>query len=141
MVSDIVLREGKFSKSFNESFTRYYSTTVDNKAYAEHKLSEWAKSQTILIYVAEKGNDTVGWIIFNPDHSNIEEVLLKEEWHGKEIESHIFDALIHKESLISAKILREDRSGQPPRKTTYHPIEGYHHPGSSRFLVNGLECV
>jgi uncharacterized protein (DUF362 family) len=108
MVSDIVLREGKFSKSFNESFTRYYSTTVDNKAYAEHKLSEWAKSQTILIYVAEKGNDTVGWIIFNPDHSNIEEVLLQEEWRGKEIESHIFDALINKESLISAKILKED---------------------------------
>jgi len=108
MVSDIVLKEGELSKSFEESLIRYYSVTVHNKAYAEHKLSEWANGQNILVYVAEKDNKTVGWIIFNPDHSSIEEVLLKDEWRGKDIESHIFDALINKESLISVNILRED---------------------------------
>ena len=108
MSSDILLKKGELSKSFKESFTRYYSSIVDNKEYAEHKLSKWGNSQNILIYVAEKDNETVGWIIFNPDHSSIEEVLLKKEWHGKDIEFHIFDALINKESLISAKILKED---------------------------------
>lgn len=108
MLSDILLKKGELSNSFKESFTRYYSSTVDNKEYAEHKLSKWGNSQNILIYVAEKDNETVGWIIFNPDHSSIEEVLLKKEYHGKDIEFHIFDALINKESLISAKILKED---------------------------------
>jgi len=108
MLSDILLKKGQLSNSFKESFTRYYSSTVDNKEYAEHKLSKWGKSQNILIYVAEKDNETVGWIIFNPDHSSIEEVLLKKECHGNNIEFHIFDALIDKESLISAKILKED---------------------------------
>jgi len=108
MVSDIVLREGKLSNSFKESLIHYYSVAVQNKAYAEHKLSEWASSQDILVYAAQKDNKTVGWIIFNLDHSSIEEVLLKEEWRGNDIESHIFDALINKESLISANILKED---------------------------------
>lgn len=108
MLSDILLKKGELSNSFKESFTRYYSSTVDTKEYAEHKLSKWGNSQNILIYVAEKDKETVGWIIFDPDHSSIEEVLLKKEWHGKDIEFHIFDALINKESLISAKILKED---------------------------------
>jgi uncharacterized protein (DUF362 family) len=108
MSSDIVLKKGELSNSFKESFARYYSSIVDNKAYAEHTLSKWENSRNILIYVAEKDNEPVGWIIFDPDHSNIEEVLLKKEWHGKDIEFPIFDALISKESLISAKILKED---------------------------------
>lgn len=108
MSSDILLKKGELSNSFKESFTRYYSSTVDNKEYAKHKLSKWGNSQNILIYVAEKDNETVGWIIFNPDHSSIEEVQLKKEWHGKDIEFYIFDALINQESLISAKILKED---------------------------------
>ena len=108
MVSDIVLKKGELSNSFKESFSRYYSNTVDNEAYAEHRLSEWGKSEAIVVYVAENDNQTVGWIIYNPDHSSIEEVLLQEEWCGKDMESHLFDALINKESLISANILKED---------------------------------
>ncbi|UCG66938.1 MAG: DUF362 domain-containing protein [Deltaproteobacteria bacterium] len=108
MSSDILLKKGELSNSFKESFTRYYSSIVDNKVYAEHKLSEWVKSQNILIYAAEKDDETVGWIIFNPDHSSIEEVLYKKEGHGKDIEFPILDALINKESLVSAKILKED---------------------------------
>lgn len=108
MSSDILLKKGELSNSFKKSFTRYYSSTVDSKVYAKHKLRTWSNSQNILIYVAEKDNETVGWIIFNPDHSSIEEALLKTEWHGKDMESPIIDALINKESLISAEILKED---------------------------------
>ena len=81
MSSDIVLKKSTLSNSFKESFTRYYSSTVDCKEYAEHKLHEWGNSQNILFYVAESNNEAVGWIVFNPDHSSIEEVLLKQEWH------------------------------------------------------------
>ena len=62
MLSDILLKKGELSNSFKESFTRYYSSTVDNKEYAEHKLSKWGNSQNILIYVAEKDNEIVGII-------------------------------------------------------------------------------
>lgn len=108
MSSDIVLRKDKLSNRFRQSFARYYSSVVGNNAYAEYQLRKWANSPNIRIYSAEKDNETVGWIIFNPDHSSIEEILLREEWQEKEIESQIIDALINKESLISAEILEED---------------------------------
>ncbi len=108
MSSGILLKKGELSDSFKKSFARYYSSTVDNREYAEHRLREWENSRNMLVYEAEKDNETVGWIIFNPDHSSIEEVLLKKEWHGKDIEFPIFDALINRESLISAEILKED---------------------------------
>jgi uncharacterized protein (DUF362 family) len=109
MSSEISLKKALLSNSFKESFTHYYSSTVDNKGYAEHRLRQWGNSQDILIYAAQRDNETVGWIIFNPEHSSIEEVLLKKEWRGKDIEFPIFDALINTESLISAMILKQDR--------------------------------
>jgi uncharacterized protein (DUF362 family) len=108
MSSHILLKKGELSDSFKESFTHYYSSTVDGKVYAEHQLRTWRTSRNILIYVAEKENETVGWIIFNPDQSCIEEVLVKTEWLGKNMVSPIIDALIQKESLISAEILKDD---------------------------------
>lgn len=108
MPSDILLRKDELSDRVEENLIHYYTSVVANKDYADHQLSQWKNNRHILIYGAEKDNETVGWILFNPGHSTIEEILLKKEWQGKGIESHIFDALIDKESLISAEILKQD---------------------------------
>ena len=108
MPSDIVLRKDELSDRVQENLIQYYTSVVANKKYADHQLKKWGNSRHILVYDAEKDNETIGWILFNPDHSTIEEILLKKEWRGKGIESHMFDALIDKESLVSAEILKQD---------------------------------
>jgi uncharacterized protein (DUF362 family) len=109
MLSDILLKKIELSDSFKERFVQYYASIVDSKEYAEHKLRRWSKSKNILIYGAENENETVGWIIYNPDHSSVEEVLLKTEWFEKNEAPNIFDALINQESLVSAEILKADK--------------------------------
>ncbi|MDP2644105.1 MAG: GNAT family N-acetyltransferase [Desulfobacterales bacterium] len=108
MSSAILLKQGQLSNSFKESFASYCSAAVDNERYAEHQLRQWGHGRNILVYVAEKDNEIIGWIIFNPDHSNIEAFLIKKGWQGKGIEAQVFDALIHQESLVSAEILKQD---------------------------------
>jgi len=38
MSSDILLKKGELSSRFRETFAGYYTSVVDNKAYAEHQL-------------------------------------------------------------------------------------------------------
>lgn len=108
MPLDIILKKDELSEGVEESLTHYYTSVVVNREYADHKLSQWRNSRHIVIYGAEMDNETVGWILFNPEHSTIEEILLRKEWQGKDIEAHIFDALINRESLVSAEILKQD---------------------------------
>ncbi len=128
------MKKDKLSNGFKQRFSRYYSSVVDNEAYAEHQLNKWGKSRNILIYAAEKHNETVGWILFNPDHSSIEELLLKEEWYGKGVEFQIFDALINRESLISAEILKEDEE-------KYALMVDYGFRPTSLFKSDGFDLV
>ena len=109
MELSISLKNSELSERLKESFFHYYASVVDNKAYAEHQWPRWKNSRDTIIYTAERDNQEVGWIIFNAHNSTIEELVLKKEFYGKGIESSIFDAVINKESLISAEILRDDK--------------------------------
>ncbi|MCX8021678.1 MAG: DUF362 domain-containing protein, partial [Syntrophorhabdaceae bacterium] len=59
-------------------------------------------------YRVEEGKETVGWLVYNRKNSTIEEILVKKGFVGRHLEPSIVDALILKESLLSAEILDQD---------------------------------
>jgi uncharacterized protein (DUF362 family) len=108
MESDILLKNGELSESLEESLFYYYTSIIEKRGYAKHKLKEWKNNPKIIIYKVEKDDKIIGWIPFNSDNSTVEEIILNNKYQLKDIISPIFDALIDIESLVSANILKED---------------------------------
>ena len=109
MPSGITLKKGRLSQDFQESLAAYYRSIDVNGGYADLKWRQWKDDRSIVIYKAEKDSMTVGWFIYDPRRSTIEEILVKRDWMGQGMEALMLDALIIRESLVSAEILDEDK--------------------------------
>jgi len=106
--SGITLKKGRLSRDFGDCLADYYRSIDVNEAYPEQKGLQWKDDPGIITYRAERDSETIGWIIYNPHTSTIEEILVKKDWKGKGMEALMLDALISRESLVSSRILKQD---------------------------------
>src|SRR5512136_723453 len=109
MSQGITLAKGRFSKDFAERLTDYYRFADPDRRYAEGKLRHWEGDGRVVLYEAKKESRPVGWVVYRPDSSTIEEIIVRKDKAAREgLEGAIVDALIDRESLVSAEILTED---------------------------------
>ncbi|MDR2018689.1 MAG: DUF362 domain-containing protein [Syntrophobacterales bacterium] len=107
---DITLKKGKLSVTFRNVVDGYYAKIPDiGHACVEAQWNRWKNSPDIVVYLLGRGSKTVGWIIYNKATSAIEEVLLNPGDDKPELRTQAVDALIARESLISAEILENDK--------------------------------
>ncbi len=109
MSQGITLAKGPFSKDFAERLIDYYRFADPDGRYAERKLRHWEGDSRVVLYEAKKESRPVGWVVYRPDSSTIEEIIVrKDDAADQRLEGAIVDALIDRESLVSAEILTED---------------------------------
>jgi len=106
MSEGIVLEKGSFTKDFAESLTEYYRFVEPDGRYAERKLRKWESDGSVVLFEAKKDSMPVGWVVYRPETSMIEEILVRKDEAG--LKETIVDALVDKESLVSAEILEND---------------------------------
>jgi uncharacterized protein (DUF362 family) len=109
MSLDITLVKRTFSKDFAGRLTDYYRFVDPEGRYAQGKLENWKGDGRVVLYEAKKGSKPIGWVVYRPDSSTVEEILLRKETTAREgLEGAIVDALIDQESLVSVEVLAED---------------------------------
>lgn len=107
MSQGITLAKGSFSKDFAERLIDYYRFADPDGRYAERKLRQWEGDDGVVLYEAKRQSRPVGWVVFRPDHSAMEEIMVRKDGE-KGLEGAVVDALIDRESLVSAEILEKD---------------------------------
>jgi uncharacterized protein (DUF362 family) len=106
MSQGVVLEKGSFTKDFAESLREYYRFADSDGRYAESKLREWEGDESVVMFEARKDSRPVGWVVYRPETSMIEEIVVRKEEPG--LKEATVDALVDKESLVSAEILEKD---------------------------------
>jgi len=109
MIPGITLKKGRLSHELWKNLHNYYNGAGIDSNYATMKWRQWKDNAGIVIFIAKKDNAVVGWIIYNPRKSTVEEILIKKEWRGKDIEGEVADALVIRENLIAAEIFEADK--------------------------------
>jgi uncharacterized protein (DUF362 family) len=105
----VTLAKGSFSKDFAERLTDYYRFADPDGRYAERRLRQWEGDGRVVLHEARRGSRPVGWVVYKPNSSAVEEIIVRKDEAEKEgLEGAIVDALIDRESLVSAEILDED---------------------------------
>ncbi len=110
MTPGITLKKGSLSPAFQDVLKGYYGSMHIDGLYPEHKWRQWAEDERIISYIAERDGIAVGWLVYNPGNSTIEEILPKKNGAVQVTETSMIDALIAGESLVSAEILKADRA-------------------------------
>jgi uncharacterized protein (DUF362 family) len=109
MSQGVTLAKGSFSKDFAGCLSDYYRFADPDGRYAERKLRQWEGDGRVVLYEANRDSRPVGWVVYRPDSSAIEEIIVrKDSAVGEGLEGAIVDALIDQESLVSAEILEKD---------------------------------
>jgi uncharacterized protein (DUF362 family) len=109
MASGITLKKGRLSQALRDSLDDYYKSIGADADYTKNKWRQWANNPGIIKYRAERDAETVGWIIYNPGKSTIDEILVSEKQRGNNIEPRMIDALILRENLVTAEIMKTDK--------------------------------
>jgi uncharacterized protein (DUF362 family) len=134
MLMDIALQEGNLSQDLQDTLVRYYQTLGIEGDYAGHLLKKWADDDNIIVYRAAKESEPIGWIVYDPHKSLMEQILVGKNQVGKGMEAPILDALIEKESLVAAEVLRAD-------KNAYHVLVEYGFRPTRSYTSNGFDLV
>jgi uncharacterized protein (DUF362 family) len=109
MSQGVTLAKGSFSKDFAERLTGYYRFADPDGRYAERKLRQWEGDGRVVLYEAKRESRPVGWVVYRPDISTLEEIIVRKNGAaGEGLERAIVDALIDRESLVSAEIIEDD---------------------------------
>jgi uncharacterized protein (DUF362 family) len=109
MASGVRLEKGKFSKTLLMNLDDYYKKLWVNPEYVAVTWHEWVDYPDVVVYRATKDGKTMGWIVYNPTTSTIQEVIMDRGWKGKKAHVQMVDALVARENLVSAEILKDDR--------------------------------
>ncbi|MCX5810030.1 MAG: hypothetical protein NTX36_11790 [Proteobacteria bacterium] len=83
MIPGIILKKGRLSHELWKNLHNYYNGAGIDSNYAAVKWQHWKDNPDIAAYIAKKDNAVVGWIIYNPRKSTVEEILVKKEWRGE----------------------------------------------------------
>ena len=109
MSQGVTMEKGSFSKDFAERLTDHYRFADPEGRYAERKLRQWEADEGVVLYEAKRESKPVGWVVYRPESSTIEEIIVRKgDVAGEGLEGSIVDALIDQESLVSAEILEKD---------------------------------
>ena len=109
MSQGVTMEKGSFSKDFAERLTDHYRFADPEGRYAERKLRQWEADEGVVLYEAKRESKPVGWVMYRPESSTIEEIIVRKgDVAGEGLEGSIVDALIDQESLVSAEILEKD---------------------------------
>ncbi|MBN2126687.1 MAG: DUF362 domain-containing protein, partial [Deltaproteobacteria bacterium] len=132
MSQGITVTEGSISKDFVEQLADYYRFSDPAGRHAEGRLREW-EDDGVVFFEAKGEAGPVGWIVYRPENSTIEEILLRKgEAVGEGLEGAVVDALIERESLVSAEILDEDREKYRwMLEYGFRPTRSFHRNGSA----------
>ena len=77
MSRGVKLTKGAFSRDFAERLTDYYRSADPGGRYAERKLRQWERDSRVVLYDAEKESRPIGWVVYRPDASAVEEIILR----------------------------------------------------------------
>jgi uncharacterized protein (DUF362 family) len=109
-MSEITLKKGKLSSTLASSLDDYYSRIPGiDPAYINERWEHWRENLDTVVYLVKKDNGTVGWVIYNKATSAIEDIIVNSTENQALIRTQTIDALIAKESLVSAEVLENDR--------------------------------
>ena len=70
---------GSFSKDFAERLTDYYRFADPDERYAERKQRQWEADGRVVLYEAKRQSRPVGWVVYRPDSSAIEEIIVRKD--------------------------------------------------------------
>ena len=110
MTPGITLKEVGLSQDFRDGLKDYYSAIHIDGLYPDHRWRQWTEDKGIIAYTAQRDENTIGWLVYNPLHSTIEEILPKETGGKGFIATAMIDALIARESLVAAEVLKADKA-------------------------------
>ena len=79
MSQGVTLAKGSFSKDFAERLTDYYRFADPDGRYAERKLRQWEGDGRVVLYEAKRESRPVGWVVYRPDSSTIEEIIVRKD--------------------------------------------------------------
>jgi uncharacterized protein (DUF362 family) len=106
---EITLQEGNLSQDLKERLVQYYQSLDIEGDYAGHLLAKWSDDHSIFVYNAMGESEPIGWIVYDPHKSLVEQILVAKDQVGKGMEAPMLDALIEKDSLVAAEVLTADK--------------------------------
>lgn len=106
----IALKKGRLSEVLHRRFRDYYAT-IEGVApgHTDARWRHW-KEGGVTTYIAKDGIALVGWIVYNPVTSTIEEILVKGREQKKDLLFAMIDAIIAEQSLVAAALVTEDKA-------------------------------
>ena len=109
-MSDVTLKKGKLSFTLKNGLTGYYGKVpAIGSTWVDERWEHWKTSPDTVVYLAKKGDATAGWIIYNQTTSAIEEIFVNPGEDMAATATAAIDALIARESLVSAEIPEDDK--------------------------------
>lgn len=134
MIPGITLKKGRLSHALWKNLHSYYNCACIDSDYATMKWLIWKDNPKMVTYTAKKDGNHVGWIVYNPEKSTIEDIVAKREWREKGVEHEMADALVAKENLVSAEIHKDD-------KEKYQWMIEYGFRPTRSFIAEGFPVV
>jgi len=113
LTAAVVLKKGKLNKTLFKILHNHYTAIAPASGspgtdYITRKWHRWTENLEIMTYRAHKDGKAIGFAIYNPTTSTIEEILTNGSSKEKGLEQKMVDALIAKKNLIAATILKTD---------------------------------
>ena len=109
-MSKIALRKSRLSSALWSIFRDYYVNIPGvDPSYTHARWQQWKESPGVITYLAGSDGNVVGWILYNPATSTVEEILVNGEEQQAKILFRMMDELIAVQSLVSAEILASDQ--------------------------------
>ena len=107
---EITLRKSRPSAALWSIFHDYYVNMPGVvPSYTNARWLQWKESTGVITYLARSDGKVVGWILYNPAASTIEEILANGAEQQAKVLFPMIDELIAAQSLVSAEILASDR--------------------------------
>jgi len=134
MTAGTRLRKVRLTQDLRDRWRRYCAASGIGGRYADYRWEHWTGDKEVTPYVAERDGEDMGWIFYREAHSTIEGLIVKEERAREGIEAIMVDALVAKESLVSAEILESDTK-------KYHTLINYGFRPTKSFSSGGFDLL
>jgi uncharacterized protein (DUF362 family) len=109
MKEGVVLRKTAVSRAFRKRLRDYYGSVEAGASYAGKRVERITGDGAIVVYRASKAARPIGWLVYNPGTSMIEEIVTERPGWEQGSAEEMIDALIARETLVSAEVLKADR--------------------------------
>ncbi len=107
MSSGITLIEEKLSGELQQRLKAYYQDRQINTSYIDYQWQQWSDQPGMMVYRAIQNGQDRAWIIYNPENSTIQDILISLD-DDKTTSESILDALIARENLVAVQLWAED---------------------------------